>query len=125
MDKNTKITLSELIARKEQMLDSKKNKKTKDLYINSLDGIITIDAPTGQIAKEAQDMTDGDEYVVYQCVIEPNLKNKELRDAYGCIEPMEIVKKIFDPGEIPQIAMECIKLAGYVDSVKAVDEVKN
>ena len=38
---------------------------------------------------------------------------------------MEIVEKIFAPGEIPQIAVECLKLAGYVDGVKAVDDIKN
>ena len=48
-----------------------------------------------------------------------------IRDAYGCVEPMEIVEKIFEPGEIPQIAVECLKLAGYIDGVKAVDDIKN
>ena len=125
MTKNTKITLQELIRRKEQMLESKKTPKTATLYVKSLDGTITIESPTSSIAKEAQDMENGDAYMVYSCVTEPCLKSKELRDAFGCIEPMEIVEKVFEPGEVPQIAMECLKLAGYIDGVKAVDEVKN
>ena len=70
-------------------------------------------------------MENGDAYIVYSCVKEPCLKSKELQEAFGCIDPMEIVEKIFEPGEIPMIAVECLKLAGYIDGVKAVDELKN
>jgi len=125
MNSKTKITLDELLRRKEQMLESKKQKKTKTLYVKSLDGTITIESPTAAMAREAQDMENGDEYMVYSCVVEPDLKSKELRDSFGCVEPMEIVEKIFDVGEIPQIAVECLKLAGYVDGVKAVEDIKN
>ena len=43
MNKHTKITLQELIRRKEQMLESKAKPKTGTLYIKSLDGTITIE----------------------------------------------------------------------------------
>ena len=68
MNKNTKITLEELIRRKEQMLESKKKPKTETLYIKSLDGTITIESPTAAMAREAQDMENGDAYMVYSCV---------------------------------------------------------
>ena len=110
MNKQTKITLQELLRRKEQMLESKKIPKTRELYINS---------------KDAQEMENGDAYLVYQCVTEPCLKSRELQESFGCVEPMEIVEKIFDPGEIPQISVECLRLSGYIDGVKAVDEIKN
>ena len=87
MNKNTKITLEELIRRKEQMLESKKKPKTETLYIKSLDGTITIESPTAAMAREAQDMENGDAYMVYSCVTEPCLKSKGLRDAYGNINP--------------------------------------
>ena len=77
MTKNTKITLQELIRRKEQMLESKKKPKTGTLYIKSLDGTITIESPTASMAKESQDMENGDAYIVYSCVKEPCLKSKE------------------------------------------------
>ena len=117
MDKNTKITLQELIRRKEQMLEAKRIPKTANLYIKSLGGTITIESPTAALAKDAQEMDNGDAYMVYSCVTEPCLKSRELQDAFGCIEPMEIVDKIFETGEIPQIAIECLKLAGYIDGV--------
>jgi len=125
MTKNTKITLQELIRRKEQMLESKKQPKTANLYIKSLGGTITIESPSGALARDAQEMDNGDAYMVYSCVTEPCLKSKELQEAFGCVDPMEIVDKIFDTGEIPQIALECLKLAGYVDGVKLVDDIKN
>lgn len=125
MDKNTKITLQELIRRKEQMLEAKRIPKTANLYIKSLGGTITIESPTAALAKDAQEMDNGDAYMVYSCVTEPCLKSRELQDAFGCIEPMEIVDKIFEAGEIPQIAIECLKLAGYIDGVKVVDDIKN
>ena len=54
MNKTTKITLEELIRKKEQMLESKKKPKTETLYIKSLDGTITIESPTAAMAREAQ-----------------------------------------------------------------------
>lgn len=125
MKHTTKITLQELLRRKEQMLEDKKKPKAATLYVKSLDGTIQIESPTSALAREAQDMENGDNYMVYSCVTEPPLKSKELQEAFGCVEPMEIVEKIFEPGEIPQIAIECLKLAGYVDGVKAVDDIKN
>ena len=126
MKKHTKITIEELVRRKEQMLKSKQQKKTKDLYVKSLDGAITIVEPDAALARDAQEMEEsGDTYIVYSCVTEPCLKSKELQEAFGCVEPMEIVGKIFDVGEIPQIAVECIKLAGYIDGVKPIDDIKN
>ena len=125
MNKNTKITLQELIRRKEQMIESKKQPKTATLFVKSLGGTITIESPTSALAKDAQEMDNGDAYMVYSCVTEPCLKSKELQTEFGCVDPMEIVDMIFEPGEIPQIAIECLKLAGYVDGVKVVDDIKN
>ena len=125
MNRNTKITLQELISRKEQMLESKRKPKTATLYIKSLDGTITIESPTAELARDAQEMDNGDAYMVYSCVTEPCLKSRELQAVFECVEPMEIVDKVFEVGEIPQIAMECLKLAGYVDGVKAVEDIKN
>lgn len=108
------------------MLEAKKNVKRARVYVKSLGGEIIIKAPTKSLATEAAEMeNDGDAHLVYECVAEPDLHSKELQDAYGCTYPEEIVEKLFDAGEITPIAMECMKLAGYVNSVKLVEEVKN
>lgn len=122
MNKNTKLTLAELLRRKEQMLEAKKTKKTLDLYIKSLDAVITIEEPSGALCRDANDMEpgEGDKYMCYECIKEPNLKSQEAQEAFGCADPMDIVEYIFAPGEIPQIAIECMKLAGYMGGVEAV-----
>ena len=125
MKTQTKITLKELLRRKEQMLESKKTPKTKELYVKSLDGTITVEGPTSALAKDAQEMEQGDAYLVFECVKDPCLKSKELQEAFGCVEPLEIVEKLFDPGEIPQISVECLRLSGYIDGVRAVEDTKN
>ena len=125
MNKNTKITLQELMRRKEQMLESKKLHKKKELYVESLDGVITITEPTRDIILEASEFegNKGDVYTVYQCVTEPNLKDRELQQAFECVEPMEIVEKVFSAGEITNIALKCIELAGYgQNSIKEIVE---
>lgn len=124
MKKQTKITLQELVRRKEQMLEAKKKKKTQELYITSLDGTITIEEPSAALARDAQEMDagEGDVYMTYECVIDPPLKSKELQDAFDCKEPMEIVEKLFASGEIPQIGIACMKIAGYIDTVTPVDQ---
>ena len=122
MNKNTKLTLAELLRRKEQMLESKKVKKTQDLYIKSIDATITIEEPTGALCRDANDMEagEGDKYLCYECIIEPNLKSKEVQDAFDCAVPMDVVDIIFAPGEIPQIAIGCMKLAGYMGGVEVI-----
>jgi len=116
MNKATKLTLAELLRRKEQMIASKKIKKTMDLYIKSIDSVITIEEPDGALCRDANDMEagEGDKYMCYECIKEPDIKSKEVQDAFGCAVPMDIVEIIFAPGEIPQIAIECMKLAGYM-----------
>ena len=48
MSNKTKMTLAELMRRKEQMLAAKKTKKTRDLYVSSIDSVITIEEPDGE-----------------------------------------------------------------------------
>lgn len=122
MNKTTKLTLENLMKRKEQMLAAKKTKETEDIYVPSLDASVTIEEPDAALCRDAADMEDGegDKYLCYKCIIEPNLKDSTLQKEFNCSEPADIVKKIFKPGEIPQIAQECIRLAGYNGDVKVV-----
>lgn len=122
MKKATKLTLDELIRRKEQMIKAKETKKTLDLYIKSINATITIEEPTSALCRDAADMgdEDADKYMCYECIKEPDLKSTEIQEAFGCAVPMDIVDMIFAPGEIPQISTECMKLAGYMGGVKAI-----
>ena len=59
-------------------------------------------------------------------VVEPNLKDKDLQKAYNCIEPTDIVGKLFKAGEIGNIATAIMKCAGYESlEAKVHEEIKN
>lgn len=125
MSNTTKLTIKNLIAKKEQILNNRR--ATRDLYVKSLDSVITIEKPSIETIVDASKIENGvesDKYLVYNCIVEPNLKDKELQQAYGCVEPIEILK-IFEDGEISSIAIECMNLAGYRGSVSVVDDIKN
>ncbi|MFD2614498.1 phage tail assembly chaperone [Paenibacillus gansuensis] len=126
-----KLTITELIAQKEQL--KQKTKRTLTLHIESLQGEIVIEEPSRALALEAIEMAQddmkremSDPFVVYNCVIEPNLKDPELLKAYGCVEPTDIVDMIFKPGEIGAISGHALQLAGYGDGVKKmITDLKN
>lgn len=64
--------------------------------------------------------------LVYSIVAEPNLRNKELQEAYGCKEPFEIVKKIFEEGETGDIMEFAFTKAGFKNGkVVEVEDLKN
>lgn len=124
MDKNTKLTLDELIRRKEQVLASKAKPVTAQMYIPSLDGTVILKAADSGIIEDVGDMSanEGNIHTVYNCVTEPNLKDRELQKAYGCNEPTDIVEKLFNAGEIGTLAQKAVELAGFDGKTK---EIKN
>jgi len=115
-----KLTVQELIAQREKL--AKKKSKTETLFISSMDSDIVIKAPTSSLLLEAQSMgqddaTKADVYLVYQCVTEPDLKDKKLHEAFECVEPMDIVSEIFLPGEVASIADKIMGLGGFSGGV--------
>lgn len=125
MDKATKLTLDELIRRKEQILADKRRAETAEVYVKSLNGSVIIKAPSNEVLADISGMSNEDvnKYVVYECVISPRLKNTELHEAFECAAPMDIVDKLFLPGEAAKIAQKCIDLAGFDD--EHIQTVKN
>ena len=92
-------------------------------------GNITCKLPTSVIVAEAWALTDNMEsnkYVILNCVVEPNLKDKALLDAYECSTPLDIVACIFQPGEISRIATVLMNLAGFNTNIshKLIKTVK-
>lgn len=119
------ITLDELIKNKEKITAKREEKKTAQFYIESLDSLVTVTAPDRLLVIETQskDEAEAQLYMIYNCVTEPNLKNTELHQAYGCVgNPMRIVEKIFTDAEIPALALKCYGVSS--GAVKDVD-IKN
>lgn len=121
-----KVTLDELIKRAADKKE-RQEKQTKLLEVKSLEGCITIEKPDRETCLDALNMEDenkSDEFLVFNCVIDPCLKSKELQKAYGIKIPTDIVNEIFEPGEVAAISKECLEMAGYLNSIKVVEDIK-
>ncbi|USK54369.1 hypothetical protein LIS82_22890 [Cytobacillus solani] len=130
MSEIKKLTLTDLMKNKEQYRI--KNDVKEEFFIKRLDASITIRKPERSLCLEAFQMSadkdqveKADIYLAYNIVVEPNLKDSELQKEFGCVEPMDIVEKIFESGEISNIAQSGIELAGYAKNVKKVKDIKN
>ncbi|WLR52466.1 hypothetical protein LC040_06070 [Bacillus tianshenii] len=125
-----KLTLTELIKNKEKYQVKADTKE--ELFIERLGASITINKPERSLCLEAFQMANddvqaeqADAYVVYNIVSEPNLKDSELHKTFGCAEPIDIVEKLFEAGEIARIAQTGLELAGYNKTIKKVKDLKN
>lgn len=125
--KTMALTIEELIAQKETI-----SAKKKALYdVETSIGTITVKLPSSKLLADAWNFSssmEGNKYIVYECTITPDLKNKELQKAYGVVgDPMDIVPAIFQPGEITRIASAILDEAGYKDRIKLTlhNEIKN
>lgn len=116
------ITIAQLIDQAKTL----RKTKTAHLFVPSLNGEITIEEPDMEIFSEALGLAKGnDEYLIYNCITSPNLRDPELQKAYGCTEPTDIVRKIFTPGEVVKVSRQILDLGGYNDTVRVVEEIKN
>ena len=120
---NKKLTVAELLKKKIVI-----GNKTKELYSETLDGVFTVKSPDIDFIMEVTEMEDGikaNKQLVYECVLEPNLKDATLQEAYECTEPHDIVYKIFSAGEVNSIVEELFEMAGMNDRVQVVSKIKN
>lgn len=113
------VSIKELIENKEKIQETKK--QTYDLETSI--GKITVKKPSRALVAETLDLTDsqdgtGDKYLIFNSVIAPSLNDNELQKAYECLEPTDIVDKLFDTGEAAEIAKAIMKCAGYGKDIK-------
>ncbi len=125
MAEKIKVSLEQLIKKK---LD-KDNKRaaTKEIYIESLGGYITFNAPTDSQQIEYGDkvrrdesysaMVEAMERLVYNCC--PLLHSKELQEKTEVEYPYDIVKAIFDLDEILDLG---VKLVNFFKEDEKEDE---
>lgn len=109
------ISIEELIENKEA--NTKKNKQQYDLQTSI--GIITIQVPTRSFIAETIGVEDSDAYLIINSVVAPNLSDKKLLKAYGCLEPLDIVDRLFDSGEVSAISKKIVELAGFGKEIQA------
>lgn len=120
------VSVADLIAKREEIAAKKKNLFALETSI----GDIVIKIPSSKIIADVWDMrsnVEGNQLLILDCVVQPNLKDKELQNAYGCVEPIDIVPALFNSGEITRIAAVILDKAGFNENIKAklYKEVKN
>ena len=110
------ITIAELIKKRSDI-----QAKKEALYdLETSVGTITCRVPSADIVADSWDMqntSDGNKNLVFECCVEPNLHDRELQEAYNCVEPFDIVTEIFQAGEVAKIAGHLLKLAGFNSNV--------
>lgn len=132
MAKGLKLTLSELLAKKEQR--DRDRVEYKSVYVENLGGELEIKKlPLPQFLDKIGDLNDdtgaGEAMraqldLIYDCC--PVLHSKELQDAYDCIEPTDVVAKVFDDNfsDISLVTAAIFEMYG-MDSSDIVGELKN
>lgn len=120
------VTIAELIANRDQI-----KSKRKEIYdIDTSVGTIVVKQPNVKLIEDVLKMDSGrqsDIELIYESVVEPNLKDKDLQQAFGCVAPSDIVPLLFKAGEIGMIASAIMRSAGYGKSIelKVHEESKN
>ena len=110
------VSIEELINEKEAI----EARKKRQYDIETSAGTFTMKVPSKSFVAEAMGLSEGsDEYLIYHCTVAPDLSDKKLQDAYGCMEPTDIVGKLLDPGEITAVAKKIMQCAGYGKEVRA------
>lgn len=117
------ISVKELIEKRETI----KERKSRLFDLTTSAGVITVKQPTVALVDEAIQTTNDDAYLIIECTVNPNLKDKSLLDAYGCLEPTDIPEKIFDAGEVRSIARKIMECAGFRKDIQSEihKEIKN
>lgn len=120
------VSIQDLINKKDGIVAG----RTATYDLETSIGTITVKKPSRAFVLEAlglSDAAESDAYMVLNMTAEPNLKDTELQKAYGCMDPLDIIGKLFDSGETAAISKAIMKCAGYGDNIKAEvhEEAKN
>ncbi|MBO7747352.1 hypothetical protein I8J29_24510 [Paenibacillus sp. MWE-103] len=126
--RDTKLTLGDLIAAK--AAKAERVNRSEEVYIDSLGGTTTMQAPAREVVYKAIDM-QGDTadnvysntYVVYNSI--PLFRDPELLAAYEVKDNLEIVARLLEPYEINELAGRAMMLGGYAKPEEAAKGVKN
>ena len=120
-----RLTLDELINKASQT-NNKEN--YIELYIKRIDRCIKLRKPNNELILDALDIAkdnshDGDLHLLYNSIVEPNIKDIRLHSAYNVSRPYEI----FTLGEIAGMSKELTKDSGFFDedSITLIDNLKN
>ena len=122
-----RILDAKTLLERKNLLEKRKQKEF-EVEVKDL-GVFKLRTPTTADLIDAREYGGGDyenEFIVYTCTVEPNLKSQELQQGFEVKDPVDIVNEIFLPGEVAELATILVKSAGFNNEVaKVVDDTKN
>jgi len=130
------ITAEQLLKNKE-ILEEKTGGKTLKVKIKSLEGkfedpiieIKSIDMKRFfELREQGKNLYEVNKMVCYECITEPNLKDKDLWATFGVkSNPYALVEKFLSPSEINSVSDKIGEISGIeTDKTKVlIEEVKN
>lgn len=113
-----KVSIEDLLAKARKGVEV----KTKEVYVKSLDGTLSINqvnekdifrglSTIDENEKDMEVMMEVTEQLIYNsCSL---LRNKELQEAFECVEPFDIVKKVLTISERTKMFEEILILNGF------------
>lgn len=128
-DKDNRLTLDYFIKNKTNILESKKDKlETIKIKLKRLDNLELIAVvPDFSLIEDIDEMEEeaAQRYILYNCIIEPNIKAEELHKAYGlnATNREKIVDNLFTKIEMRTMATKLVTRS-EVFSVEVVDDIK-
>jgi hypothetical protein len=63
--------------------------------------------------------------LIVACTAEPDFSSKEMCDAYGVVDPLNVPGKMLYMGEYAKLVEEIMLLNGFKDAEELADEAKN
>lgn len=130
MSESKKVSLEQLIKKKLEK-DGKKN-ATKEIFVESLNGNITVTNPSDSQRIEFADKTKSGSYVdmmdaysklIYDCC--PLLHSGDLQKEIEADYPYDTVKAIFDTDEIAEIGVKVFNFFDDEEENDADEKLKN
>lgn len=120
-----KSVLSILLAHDVPEPQTKKMKIRRLSQLYGEDVVITIKELPYSTVADIRNLDEYDVHTVLAGVTDIDFKNAELKSKYGAQNPAELVKKMFQPGEIADIAREIERLSGYrTITLETVEDAK-
>lgn len=122
------ITIDDLL-KNQKKIDEEKN-KTFTFYLKELDGEVKAKKLTFEEFMEIEGKNADDE-VIYNCLVQPNLKTDELINKLGCKDnPVEVVEKILSRKTIKALSTKILEYSDLVSKDKdlvsiVIDDIKN
>lgn len=85
----------------------------------------TIRDKTGRPVTQAFNQNEYLSRLVAKCVVEPDLNNVELQNAYGVMTDFELLEALLESGEFARLANKVQEINNYTTMNEKVEEAKN